>query len=161
MQNLQYFIDQEELSDDDAETLSTLADNFVSLLEGHYQQMSADASDDFIELMSNLEQIIGLFKSLSVSNKELTYHVARLETYLICSKQRCLKEWIEVEKEKEIERKGKTWFDGDMGCWQIEKANGGFTNCGVYYRNPGGNAEKKNEYLRLDYLGLSTFSIMD
>jgi len=61
---------------------------------------------------------------------------------------------------KEYSFKIKSWIEGDMACWPCE-GWGGFTNCAYYYRNPGGNAENKNEYLQLDYLGLSTFSIMD
>ena len=61
---------------------------------------------------------------------------------------------------KEYSFKSKSWIEGDMACWPSE-GWGGFTNCAYYYRNPEGNAENKNEYLQLDYLGLSTFSIMD
>jgi hypothetical protein len=57
-----------------------------------------------------------------------------------------------------IKTNGKFWVEGDSFCCQHERYDG-LKYCGDIYFNPGGNQDKKNEYLWLTDFWLLPFSI--
>jgi adenylate cyclase len=54
----------------------------------------------------------------------------------------------------------KIWFEGDSQCFQYEKLFGGMVFCEVWYKNPRGTPERKDEYVNFGDVGMVTWSLM-
>ena len=66
---------------------------------------------------------------------------------------------LSKEGETILKTIGEIWIEGDSLCYQYKNLYGGLKYCGEVYSNPGGNQDKKNEYLWLTDFALLPFSI--